>query len=183
MIPKEWIDDVLRLKRFPRTGWLRVGVRAPESVADHVFAAAILGWRIARETPDVDAARVTAMLLAHDLLEARLSDIPTPAKKYFPSDCLDRAEERIVEEQWADDPHGAELVREFLEGRTPEAALARAVDHLEFVLEAAGLVRAGSTGPREMLARAREGAAAKHPATRPYLDAALAETSSGTPRV
>ena len=181
MIPKEWIDDVLRLKRYPRTGWLRVGVREVESVADHVFAAALLGWRLARETPGVDAARVALLLLVHDLHEARLGDIPTPAKRYLPDGVLEAAERRIVDEQWADDAEGAVLVREFLEGDTPEAELARAVDNLEFVFEAVDLVRAGSTGPREMLGRVRNGAAWAHPATRPYVQAALAEVPEPAP--
>jgi putative hydrolase of HD superfamily len=174
MIPAEWLDDVLRLKRYPRTGWLRVGVRAPESVADHSFASALLGWRIARETPGVDAPRVALLLLVHDLLEARLGDVPTPAKRYLPEGALDIAEKRIVEEQWSGDAEGAALAREFLDGRTPEAELARAVDNLEFVLEATDLVRAGERGPREMLGRVRQGAAFAHPATRPYVETCLA---------
>lgn len=174
MIPAAWIEDVLRLKRFPRTGWLRVGVREPESVADHTCAAALVGWRLARETPGVDAPRVALLLLVHDLLEAQLGDVPTPAKRHLPPGALDEAERRIVAEQWADDADGAALAREFLDGRTAEARLAHAVDNLEFVLEAAHLVRTGATGPREMLGRARGGAAWAHPATRPYVEAALA---------
>jgi putative hydrolase of HD superfamily len=173
LIPREWIDDLLRLKRFPRTGWLRVGVREAESVADHVFAAALLGWRLARETQGVDASRVALLLLVHDLHEARLGDVPTPAKKYLPEGAIDDAERRIAAEQWGDDAEGAALAREFLEGRTAEAALARAVDHLEFLFEAADLVRGGANGPREMLGRAREGAAWRHPATRPYVERLL----------
>jgi putative hydrolase of HD superfamily len=173
VIPPDWIEDLLRLKRYPRTGWLRVGVRDPEHIADHVFAAAALGWRIARETPGVDAARVALLLLVHDLHEARLSDIPSPAKKYLPDGAIDGAERAIVAQQWADDPDGAALAREFLDGRTAEAALARAVDHLEFLLEAASLVSAGARGPREMLGRATDGAAWSHPATRPYVERLL----------
>ena len=174
MIPRSWIEDVLRLKRFPRTGWLRVGVPAPESVADHVFSAALLGWRLAREAGGLDAGRVALLLLVHDLHEAHLGDIPTPAKRYLPEGALDEAERRIVADQWDGDPEGAALAREFLEGATPEAQLAIAVDNLEFVIEAAFQVRAGATGPREMLSRVRNGAAFAHPVTRPYVEAALA---------
>ena len=124
-------------------------------------------------------ARVTLLLLVHDLLEAHLGDIPTPAKQYFDREALARAEERIVAAQWGDDPEGAALAREFLEGRTAEAQLAQAVDNLEFVLEAADLVRAGADGPREMLARVKNGAAWQHPATRPYVESALAGLGPG----
>lgn len=175
MIPHAWIEDVLRLKRFPRTGWLRVGVAAPESVADHAFSAALLGWRIAREAGGLDASRVALLLLVHDLHEAQLGDVPTPAKRFLPEGALDDAERRIVAEQWAGDAEGAALAREFLDGGTPEAQLARAVDNLEFVLEATAQVRAGAAGPREMLARVRAGAAFAHPLTRPYVERAEAE--------
>lgn len=183
MIPKSWIDDVLRLKRFTRTGWARVGVRDPESIADHSFAAALLGWRIARDTPGVDAERVVLLLLVHDLHEARLGDIPSPAKKHFPEGALEAAEHEIVDAQWSDDPEGRALAHEFLAGTTPESNLARAVDHLEFVLEAVELVRAGANGPREMLDRAREGAAFRHAATRPYLEIALRDLPARWTRV
>ena len=179
MIPAEWIEDVLRLKRFPRTGWLRVGVPAPESVADHSFSAALLGWRIAREDKGLDASRVALLLLVHDLHEARLGDIPTPAKRYLPDGAVDAAERSIVQDQWAGDADGAALAREFLDGVTPEARLARAVDNLEFILEAAARVRAGAAGPREMLTRARGGAAHAHPLTRPYVEAALSGPGAG----
>jgi putative hydrolase of HD superfamily len=173
MITREFVEDMLRLKRFPRTGWLRVGVRAPESIADHSFAAALLGWRIAREAGGVDSSRVALLLLVHDLAEARLGDIMAPAKKLFPDAAIEDVEREIVRAQWADDAEGAALALEFLDGTSAEAELARAVDNLEFLFEAASLVRGGLTGPREMLSRARQGLAWRHASTRPYVDEIL----------
>jgi putative hydrolase of HD superfamily len=179
MIPREFVEDMLRLKRFPRTGWLRVGVRAPESIADHSFAAALLGWRIAREVGGLDATRVTLLLLVHDLAEARLGDIMAPAKKLFPDAAIEDVEREIVRAQWADDAEGAALALEFLDGTSAEAELARAVDNLEFLFEAASLVRSGRTGPREMLSRARQGLAWRHASTRPYVDEILRDLPAG----
>jgi putative hydrolase of HD superfamily len=173
--PEEWVRDLLHLKRIRRAGWARVGVPNPESVADHVFAAALLAWRIARDQPDVDENRVVLMILLHDFHEARLGDIPTPTKKYFPAGVIEAAERKIVAEQWPDDDEAVALLEEFLAGESPEASLAQAVDNLEFLLQAADYREAGSRAIEGMLGRAKNGAAWAHPVTRPWVERILNE--------
>lgn len=175
VIPRDWIQEIQLLKKMPRTGWFRVGVETPESIADHTFAMALLVWRLARETEGVDPQRCVLMALVHDVHEARLGDIPTPAKAHFTEGAIDAAERSIAAEQWADDPDGLALVEEFLAGETPEAKLVRAADHLEFLLQAADYCREGRPLPRVMIERAPKGAAWAHPVTRPYVEALMAE--------
>ena len=169
-IPRPWIRDLLQLKRTPRAGWFRAGVRRPESVADHGFSMALLAWRIARDVPGLDASRVVLMTLLHDFHEARLTDLPTPAKKYLPKGAVEEAERRIVAEQWDPDDRAVSLIAEFVAGRTAVAKLAQAVDHLEFLLQAEAYREAGHRLTEPMLRRAKEGAAWSHPVTRPWAE-------------
>jgi putative hydrolase of HD superfamily len=171
----EWLRDLLRLKRLPRTGWLHVGVAAPESVADHSFSMAVLGWRIARETPGVDAARVVLMCLLHDFHEARLGDIPTPAKHYLGPERILEAERAIQADQWEEDAETCALLEEFLTGETEDARLARALDHLEFLVQAMEYRRCGYERADRMLNEARRGAAFAHAATRPWAERVLSD--------
>ena len=42
-----FLYEIGLLKRYPRTGWLQLGVRTPESVADHSFRASVAASVIA----------------------------------------------------------------------------------------------------------------------------------------
>jgi 5'-deoxynucleotidase YfbR-like HD superfamily hydrolase len=53
-VPEQGLEGIARflyemgaLKRLPRSGWLIAGVAAPESIAEHSFRTAILGWLLA----------------------------------------------------------------------------------------------------------------------------------------
>jgi putative hydrolase of HD superfamily len=170
-----WYRDVLRLKATPRTGWLHRGVPRGESVADHSFATAALAWRVARRVPGVDAARVVLMCLLHDLVEARLGDIPSPAKPYLGKDALAAAERAIERDQWPDDAETRGVLEELAAGESAEARLAHALDHLELLLQARAYRDSGHPGVEGMLRRAKDGAAWRHPATRAWVEQLLAE--------
>lgn len=175
MIPADWIRDLLQLKRTPRAGWFRVGVDRPESVADHSFAMALIAWRIAREAGGLDASRVLLMALLHDFAEARLTDIPNPAKQLLPDGVFEAAEADVIRAQWPDDEEARAILAEFLAGETEEARLVAAVDHLELIFQAAAYREAGHPLTERMLARARTGPAMKHPLTRAYAEPLLAD--------
>jgi putative hydrolase of HD superfamily len=175
MISPTWIRDLLQLKRTPRAGWFRTGVSRPESVADHCFSMALLAWQLAREIGGLDERKVLLMVLLHDFHEARLTDIPNPAKSYLPPEAVDHAEHRILQEQWPEDEEPRSLIEEFRTGSTEEAELARAVDNLEFLYQAAAYRKAGNLLTEEMLRRARQGAAWGHPVTKPLVEEILEE--------
>ena len=73
-------QQVQRLKRVPRQGWLDRGVPAleTESVADHSLGVALLAWMAALDAEAAGAAlnpaRVLALALVHDLPEAEIGD-------------------------------------------------------------------------------------------------------------
>ena len=61
------------LKRLPRSGWLAVGMRDPETVGEHVFRVAIIADMLAEaEGEDPEDAVVRALL--HDLPESIVGD-------------------------------------------------------------------------------------------------------------
>lgn len=174
-VSDSWLRDLMDLKRTPRSGWLRAGVVGPESVADHSFATALLAWQLAREQSGVDPAKVLLMALLHDYHEARLGDIPAPVKERFPPAEVERAEGRVMDEQWEGDPQTRALLEELRAGESEEARLVWAVDHLELLVQAARYYQEGYREVVEMLRRARGGRAFEHPATRPLARAILAK--------
>jgi putative hydrolase of HD superfamily len=131
------------LKKIRRTGYPFLG-SGGESVADHSFRAALLGYHLALTQPPLDAARVALLLLHHDLAEARTNDLNYVHKQYVQAD-----EDKASAHQAQNLPlPGREillaLTREFREGQTPEARLARDVDQLDMMVELKELQDLGS---------------------------------------
>jgi putative hydrolase of HD superfamily len=142
--PVERVLDLLleanRLKSIPRGGWAMRGVAAAESVADHSFGAALLALILAdRVDEPLDRARILTMALLHDLPEARLSDIPKPALRYFPAQAKHEAE-LVVMTELLGEIEGSETLRacwlEFEQRRSREALLVHDADRLELLLQA-----------------------------------------------
>lgn len=97
------MDDIVKLlfemgvlKLVPRSGWFKVGIKEPESVAEHTFRTALLAFIVARdETSDLDTALRAAFLgLIHDLHESRTLDLHKVAKRYTSVDS-----EQVIKEQ------------------------------------------------------------------------------------
>jgi len=72
------------LKLVPRSGWLKIGIKEPESVAEHSFRTALIAYIITKiETSDENKAmRAAFFALIHDLHESRTLDLHRVAKRY-----------------------------------------------------------------------------------------------------
>lgn len=119
------------LKRTPRTGYQFLGSGA-ESVAEHIFRAVYIGYALGRMSDQVDVDRIVKMCMFHDLPEARTGDQNYVNKKYVTVDIA-----KAVDDMATPLPFGGEireLIREFEEGNTAEARIARDADQLEFIL-------------------------------------------------
>jgi putative hydrolase of HD superfamily len=133
------------LKRVRRSGWWHVGVRDPESVAEHSMRAAQLAALIAAEE-GADPVRASFLALWHDTQETRTGDLPHTAASY-----LTKPEPRqITADQTEDLPERSrELVRaavdEYESRETPEAVCAADADKLEMLLQAVEYRDAGVT--------------------------------------
>jgi putative hydrolase of HD superfamily len=146
-----WGEDLLQLKRTPRSGWQRIGVEHPESVAEHSFAVGLLAWREARSR-GLDAGKVLLMGLLHDFHEARLGDIPSPVKRLLPGEALASCEDALRREQWEDwAPELLTLLEEFEAGESEEARLVQAQDRAELRLQARRYLEQGYARAAEFL--------------------------------
>ena len=126
-----FLFEVGMLKRTPRTGFQFLGSGA-ESVAEHSFRTAVIGYTLAQLDEQADVARVVMMCLFHDVPEARIGDLNYVNKKYVQVD-----ENKAVEDLAKTLPFGEmyrDLHREFMAKTSREALLAHDADQLEMIL-------------------------------------------------
>jgi putative hydrolases of HD superfamily len=120
------------LKKAPRSGFQFLG-SGGESVAEHSFRAAMIGFALARLDATVDPFKVVSMCLVHDLPEARTGDQNYVNKRYVTVD------ENAAMADLADPlPFGDELkalLKEYRECRTAEARLVHDADQLDLIVE------------------------------------------------
>jgi len=123
-----------RLKDTPRHCTTSHGRR--ESVAEHSWRISLMALLVKDEFPGLDAEKLMAMCLIHDLGECFTGDIPT-----FRKTKADREREEILLADWVDslpEPTRSELkalYREMNAQETTEAKVYKALDKLEAVIQ------------------------------------------------
>ncbi len=123
--------EVGMLKRTPRTGFQFLG-SGTESVAEHSFRTAMIGYTLAMMDGEVDVGRVLQLCLFHDVPEARTGDPNYVNKKYVKVD-----EMQAVEDLARTLPFGDEYrdtMSEFIASESREAQLSHDADQLEMIL-------------------------------------------------
>lgn len=133
------------LKRMRRAGWWHVGVRDPESVAEHSLRVAQLASIIAA-IEGAEPGRAALLAVWHDSQETRTGDIPHTARPYIDQCCP----EVITADQTASLPDAArktvqDVVAEYETQQTPEAHCAKDADKLECLIQAVEYKDAGYT--------------------------------------
>lgn len=131
-----FLHEAGHLKRSARQGWWIAGVKNPETVAEHSFRTAVIGYVIGA-VEGADAERVATLCLFHDFPEARQGDVPSTGKRYVSM----APDTDVIRDQTAQLPeHLADRIRaltgEFEEQATPEARCAKDADKLECLLQA-----------------------------------------------
>ncbi len=120
------------LKKTPRTGYQFLG-SGGESVAQHSYRVAMIGFTLARLIGHPDPHRVVCLCLFHDVPEARTGDMNYVNKQY-----VEVREERAVADMSRGLPFAAELVelcREYRQAASDSAKLAHDADQLDLILE------------------------------------------------
>ena len=133
----QFLFEVGYLKKVSRSGWWLLGNKNPESVAEHSFRCAIIGYLLAK-SENVDAFRVVMMCLFHDLHEARTNDLHKIAQKYIN---LEEAEAKVSREQFESlrGSVGEEIedtLSELTNQESKESIVARDADILECAMQA-----------------------------------------------
>lgn len=121
------LKEILGLKNVLRTGWVRSGVKSPESVAAHSWGMSMLALKL---TPaNLDLQRVLSMCIVHDVPEVRVGDLT-------PHDDTSTKSEDELKAMQALAPEWVALLEEYEQGQTPEAKFVKQLDKLDMALQA-----------------------------------------------
>jgi putative hydrolase of HD superfamily len=130
----EVLGDLQRLEGYPRTGWLRVGVVEPESVAAHTYGVAMVAmWLVDHVEADLDAETVLRIALLHDVGEAVTTDLPRPVKELVGREQVDRAEREAAESVVGETAGWMDQLDAYQEQSSPEATLVKAADRIQML--------------------------------------------------
>lgn len=89
MIPIKFLEDVMRLKLVPRSGWIsyRISKHDIESVSSHSYSVAVIALTLSEmmrlRSQTVDVEQVLKMALLHDLSESLTFDISKAYLRYL----------------------------------------------------------------------------------------------------
>jgi len=147
----DFLFEVGMLKRTPRSGYQFLG-SGSETVAEHSFRSAVIGYVLGRISGDLAIERVVLMCLFHDLVEARTGDLNYVNKKYVKAD-----EDSAVRDMTAELFFGDEvrkLSEEFNQRNTPESEAAHDADQLEMILQLKELADLGNRYSPEWISAA-----------------------------
>ncbi len=136
----EALQTVSALKEVLRSGWLRVGLPNPESVAAHSWGVAILALSLC--PPSLDRSKVIEIALVHDWAEAQVGDL-TPYDHVSPQDKAKR--EDMAFKQISELLSNGSLMyarfQEYQANATKEAQFVHALDKLDMALQAAAYAK------------------------------------------
>jgi 5'-deoxynucleotidase YfbR-like HD superfamily hydrolase len=124
------------LKNLPRSGWLLLGIKQPESVAEHSFRVGLVGILLAA-MEGADPGRTAALCLMHDVHETRIGDVPSVGRAYVTT----AVPEAVTAHQTSGMPDSVaktiqELTAEYEATETLESKVAHDADKVETLLQA-----------------------------------------------
>jgi len=132
----EFFKRVGQLKKVSRSGWVRVGIKSPESVADHTFRTAFL-CMIFSSLEGLDELKMLRMALIHDLPEVVVGDL-MPSEK---GKADKNSEEHVMKDLLSLLPKEVrgkciQAWHEYVSNETAEAMAVRQLEKLEMALQA-----------------------------------------------
>ncbi len=135
-----------KLKKIKRKGWVRIGIKDPESVADHSFRTALLAM-IFSDLKKINSEKVIRIALLHDLGESLIGDYTKHEKEKMGREIV-KKERRAIKKILSFLPKNLKdkyekLWREFDEGKTKEAKLVKEIDKLEMAIQAHEYLKQG----------------------------------------
>ena len=133
----QFISEAGMLKNVTRSGWSVLGIKNPESVAEHCFRSSMIGYVLA-VLEKASVQKVLLMTMLNDMSEARITDLHKMAQHYINTE---DAEDRSYFDQISGLPKGFKeeltpLHKEYREQKTKESIIARDADILECLIQA-----------------------------------------------
>jgi putative hydrolases of HD superfamily len=129
-----FLFELNETKRSPRSGWQRIGVKDPESLADHTAVCAQIAYALA-SMEDANADHAAALALFHDASEVREGDHNWVTRIYRGTNGKKGAALAQIDGLPVA-PALAAGFRELEEGKTKEAVVVHDADLLEMALQA-----------------------------------------------
>lgn len=132
-----FIAEAGLLKRVYRSGWSVLGIKDAESVAEHSFRCAVIGYALAK-MEKVPGYNVLLMTIFNDIHEARITDLHKMAQRYLSSKS---AEDQAFAEQIGGLPQEMRtelenMRRDYNQQTSKESIIARDADILECLIQA-----------------------------------------------
>jgi putative hydrolases of HD superfamily len=154
----KYLYEIGHLKHLKRSGWWRMGVRDPETVAEHSYRTAVIGYILA-SLEGADPEKTASICLFHDTAESRIGDLHWIAKRYLH---VKEGEQAASDEQVGQLPGEIAqkiriLVSEYNTRSSQEAQLAHEADLLECLLQAREYEMQGYTKGLEWAKMCRDG--------------------------
>lgn len=132
------------LKKIKRSGWWVAGIKDPESVAEHCFRCAVMGYYMAH-LEGADPFKVVLMTLFNDIHEARINDLHKMGHYYID---FKEAEKKVFKDQIKNldsriNKQLGSFRLEYEAQMSQESIVARDADILECLLQAKEYYDAG----------------------------------------
>jgi putative hydrolase of HD superfamily len=132
-----YIFELGVLKKFQHSGTKMAGVKDPDTIAEHAYRTAIIGYILAT-MEKANPEKTALMCLLHDNAEARITDLHKVARRYIDSK---DAEMQAYTDQTENLPYEIgktflDLFQEYEHPKNKEAVIARDADMLETAFQA-----------------------------------------------
>ena len=148
-----FIFELNQLKRQRHSGFQLVGVKNPDTIAEHALRTAQIGYILAVIEGDANPEKVVSMLIVHDNGEARIGDQNKVSAKYFSNGKAEAAAfsdqtknlGKKIEQKWKN------YFNEFEERNTKEGIIAKDADWLEQAFQAKEYVDLGYVAAQDLI--------------------------------
>lgn len=149
--------EINTLKRIKRSGSWIAGIKDPDTIAEHAFRTAQIGYILA-ELEKVDSQKVLLMCLFHDNGEVRIGDHHKIMARYIDTEI---AEKKAFEEQLKNLPQKIALKietsnLEFNQRQSIESIVAKDADLLELAFQAKEYLELGYKGKQNWMDNIRK---------------------------
>ena len=133
-----FIHELSQLRHQVHTGWWKIGIKNPPTIAEHAFRAAQIAYVLAIMEGDVDPNKVASITMFHDNAETRIGDQDKVAARYF---SIKKAESVAFNEQTKSLPRSMkeklqENFSEYKNRATKESIISKDADWLEQAFQA-----------------------------------------------